>query len=662
HFSGLLHRQEGPVEELWKPYVSFNRRLARKMSGTVCKRSSSLRFLPRRQSKRFYPTCTLPLSTRRAPKTIQPGEWPLWRRASLRPLLLPSSNIWTGLLTQRFYLVNRQPVPEVLFTEAESEAEELQLERRNHKATYDPDENPDRQQANHNELMAPGTAHKWLPVGSEDRREDLSQELVQSLLRQEMRSRRRPRMRYPSEDPQLSELEQWLRLEEHMPVPIFQGQSVEQEHLKSTSESSARMVGDQSPWQDNKLMAPWGGLARVAHQLGDGRRSKLLPTIRAAKSNLLLAQEHHLYRHGSVAMDQFKQSERPAKKRSSRMIRREQEKEREEHGLGGGVGAKQLKGTAQRLEGSERALLKQHLADLLPVTQPHASFRIQYQRKAPTRQLLEEGRCQVNLERDLHSNPVKPYFHIQSDNLERSSSSSPHRGEFVSLQHRDGAMRPRAVELVRKPALMSLILQRPSRKIPSSLSRSSSLDVGASNIKQSRSGRGKLDLVSSESELESKSSLQRRMRASSARGTRPAQLQARKVQVAPLDLQTVSELQKPKLRRLPSETFRKLDSPHMAQVKELPHPFKNLELPRTKELEVATTSKQATLAKNYKYEVAVSYQKRGARSTSTKSRRVEPPRQPVVSSKVQVPEPKDPAMYTRTEASRRPETSRRLEM
>lgn len=47
-------------------------------------------------------------------------------------------------------------------------------------------------------------------------------------------------------------------------------------------------------------------------------------------------------------------------------------------------------------------------------------------------------------------------------------------------------------------------------------------------------------------------------------------------------------------------------------------------------------------------------------TVSKKSHKVRPPRLPVVSTKVQTPDPKDPEMYVRSERSRKSEVNRKL--
>jgi len=126
--------------------------------------------------------------------------------------------------------------------------------------------------------------------------------------------------------------------------------------------------------------APWGRTKETASQSGR------MPTIRAAKSALLLAQESRNKHHRLITKEVVYRPREPEPQA-------EQEEADPGHRPTGGG-----KRVAKR--SPERELLKQHLADLLAYVQDPGSFRIGYQPNAPTRQLLEQGKCHVSLRRD----------------------------------------------------------------------------------------------------------------------------------------------------------------------------------------------------------------------------------------------------------------------
>lgn len=234
-------------------------------------------------------------------------------------------------------------------------------------------------------------------------------------------------------------------------------------------------------------------------------------------------------------------------------------------------------------------MLKQHLADLLPVSEPHASFRIEYQPNAPTRQLLEQGRCHVSLHRELTSlGPVRPYSTVQGPDLERSTSvgidplglalmSPLCPGEVVPLHHMDGAKRPRAVKVVKKPSMLTL-LRREASKV-------TALTGPNWTTSSPRSAE--------EQETYSNHRQAREHHSPRPKGRLRSKLPAKEV-VA------LGEMQKAKLKRSPTESFRYVETSYRATVNDCPNPFKDLDAPRIMEMAVATSSKQANQARKYK--------------------------------------------------------------
>ncbi|XP_044249478.1 protein xmas [Drosophila takahashii] len=459
-------------ERLWRPYVNFNTRLTRKLS--AC---SSLKAMRRGSS-----SCVLPVNTRHAPKTVQGGKWPIWRHSSMRPLLLPSSNLWTSVLSQRFYaprlrpahedeeeLVERRAVPQLQVTQEECEEEEQQLQRRRdgsrlrHQQSARERKQKDQEEQLPSALMTPGLASKWRTTSSSTRRHREQQQNV----RMTTQTWRRHRRCQPSGGQRIqvvSELEGWRRSANHQPVPVFQGQPAEQEHLRHAScRTSARSMKDVQ--QSSKMVwepeerSPWARTMEIV-----GR----MPSIRAAQSSqssLLMAQEsrgkHHrlitkelVYRPIGASQDQQAEEDQPTSG-------------------GGGIKRRLAKRGAP-----ERALLQQHLADLLASTEPNGSFRIGYQPNAPTRQLLEQGKCHVSLRREqfIHLPAVLPKSLIQAADLE--VRESPRRESPATRLHRkDGAKRPRPVEVVVKPSLLTVIRQEALNWEPRLVRNAASLEV-----------------------------------------------------------------------------------------------------------------------------------------------------------------------------------------
>ncbi|KAH8256595.1 hypothetical protein KR026_005090, partial [Drosophila bipectinata] len=608
HMASLVSRSS-IQGDLWRPYVSFSTRLERKLAVVILKRYSSMRFLSTDLVTRRSSNCRLPIRSRYAPKTMQARHWHHWRKTNLRPLLLPSSNIWTGFLSNRCYAMKRRSVPQLELTEAEAEHEELIIERcrsnsklgevprRGYEDDEEDSDDSDTNQQQTLELMKPELAAKWVPVedrGAEPRRDHLLEKLkatrsgrtmAQSSVRRELRRHRRYSHRGRAFDPvPISELEEWRRSEEHLPVPDFQGGPVEQEHLQINSDSSsAQMVtrqsddeddedGRQSPlvWSEMKKMSPWGGLGRVAKQLGSRKKPSLLPTIKAAKSNLLLAEEHgyqgriRRLRQSNTSVDSLESLE--------------EAEDEEDHP------ASSKPADAAMSRPAERALLKQHLADLLPVSESRATpYRIEYQPNAPTRQLLEQGRCHVPLSREPASlGPVRPYSTVPGPDLERSTSvgidplglalmnlRSP--GKAINLHHMDGAKRPRVVQVVKKPSLLTL------------LGRDASMLAGKTGARRSTSAAPGLVEQTYSKHRQAK---ERAAPKSRCRSKLPAQ-----------EVVALGELQKAKLKRSPTESFRRVETSYRATVNEVPNPFKDLEAPRIMEKAVATSSMQANQAR-----------------------------------------------------------------
>ncbi|XP_037724658.1 protein xmas-1-like [Drosophila subpulchrella] len=659
HMASLAGSPEKETDVLWRPYVSFNTRLTRKLSGAMERRGSSINFLAKKGSQ-----TRLPVKTRYAPKTVQGREWPIWRLSSVRPLLLPSSNLWTGVLSQRFYVprlrpaeeeeVERLAVPQLNITREQAEEEEQQLQRRRdgsrlrnqhsqipmptRELAEDYQEHREenvghRQPYLPSELMTPEMASKWQTTNSTARRHR-EQQLLN--LEQQMKTQptvrmttqtwvsgnhKRQRSRQPSAQrvQVVSELEGWRRSANHQPVPVFGGQPAEQEHLRHAScKTSARSMKDiqetsKMVWEPEEK-APWGRTMETGSQSGP------MPTIRAAKSALLLAHESRGKHHRLITKEVVYRPREP-----------EPEAEQEEadpgHRPTGG-------GRRVARRSPERELLKQHLADLLATVQNSGSFRIGYQPNAPTRQLLEQGKCHVSLRRDqlMHLQFPRPNSLIQAADLE--VRESPRQAKVTTLHRKDGAKRPRPVEMVVKPSLLTVIRQEAvtwdhnGRRVDK---RSNSMAVRPKKEASLR------HLVRNASSLEFIVKAQ------------PKRTWEPKPQAS------VNEFHNVVIKKLPQVTS-KLDICKAA------HPFKDLEEPRTKEKEVAASWKQAHVARNYKYEASTSYRgnaypgKRcstkdmtegyflAKRSSSTavrgpqgSSKKVKPPRQPVVSPKVQVP-------------------------
>ncbi|XP_070132613.1 protein xmas [Drosophila bipectinata] len=722
HMASLVSRS-GIQGDLWRPYVSFSTRLERKLAVVILKRYSSMRFLSTDLVTRRSSNCRLPIRSRYAPKTMQARHWHHWRKTNLRPLLLPSSNIWTGFLSNRCYAMKRRSVPQLELTEAEAEHEELIIERcrsnsklgevprRGYEDDEEDSDDSDTSQQQTLELMKPELAAKWVPVedrGAEPRRDHLLEKLkatrsgrtmAQSSVRRELRRHRRYSHRGRAFDPvPISELEEWRRSEEHLPVPDFQGGPVEQEHLQINSDSSsAQMVtrqsddeddedGHQSPlvWSEMKKMSPWGGLGRVAKQLGSRKKPSLLPTIKAAKSNLLLAEEHgyqgriRRLRQSNTSVDSLESLEEAEDEEdhpvseSSRARSRQlslkgstakeaKVQNRSKVGEGGVAAPKPTKASSKPVDAAmsrpaERALLKQHLADLLPVSESRATpYRIEYQPNAPTRQLLEQGRCHVPLSREPATlGPVRPYSTVPGPDLERSTSvgidplglalmNLRSSGKDINLHHMDGAKRPRVVQVVKKPSLLTL------------LGRDASMVAGKTGARRSTSAAPGLVEQTYSKHRQAK---ERAAPKSRCRSKLPAQ-----------EVVALGELQKAKLKRSPTESFRRVETSYRATVNEVPNPFKDLEAPRIMEKAVATSSMQANQARMYqctklltkdgipsRKEPGSGYARGGLppKPESKKPLTVHPPRRPEVSPKVQTPDPKDPKMYVRMDSFRKP--------
>ncbi|XP_017056128.1 protein xmas-1 [Drosophila ficusphila] len=690
HLASLVRPPDTDTyQTLWRPYVNFNTRLTRKLSGAMERRGSSINFLGRSQSKHgphAQPSISvLPVRSRYAPKTVQGRKWPIWRQSSVRPLLLPSSNLWTGVLSQRFYgprlrpaeeeVVERRPVPQLLVTKEQSEEEELQLQRRRdtgrvrHHHSESPllernvesDEEEDQgeqetervreREREHrdrcrrpyilSELMTPELATKWL---TREPRSQPSAQMVTQTWTSGSHRRHRSRRSSCERSQVVSELEDWRRSANHQPVPIFQGQPVEQEHLRHAScKTSARSMKDvqEMVWEPKK-QKPWSRSKETASTSGP-----TIPTIRAAKSALLIAQESRgkqsrlitkelVYRpDSSYSSDSSEQDDQAADHHHHRRHRRHRS-------TGGGV--------------VERALLKEHFADLLFMDESKGPFRIGYHRNAPTRQLLEQGKCHVSLRREqfFHLQPVRPNSLIQAVDLEVRESP---RQAVTTLHRRDGARRPRPVETVVKPSLLTMIRQDAvtweKKKKGRQTADQRSSATGARPKKEASMRR----LVRNASSLE----LIRQAATTSIPTPTPTATATAKATatVGGNRPSLVNSYHKVMIKKLP------LVNSQLDLCQAAAHPFKDLEEPRTKEKEVATSWKQANAARNYKYEASTSYWSRAnpgkkssvrdmtegyflarrSSSTSVKgqqttsSRKVKPPRQPVVNSKVQVPPP-----------------------
>ncbi|XP_017067399.2 protein xmas-1 [Drosophila eugracilis] len=661
--------QNAQTHLLWRPYVNFNARLTRKLSGAMERRGSSISFLrrslPKGPNAKQSTTCVLPVKTRLAPKTLQGREWAIWRKSSVRPLLLPSSNMWTGVLSQRFYVprlgpaeeveeeVERQAVPQLRITREQAEDEEHLLQRRrdgsrlrNRQSEFpvperevDFSEHRDesrrhRQPYVPSELMTPELATKWITTKSSEKEHRAQQLLnlkhqmkIQPSVRMKTQTwvsgnRRRSRSRRPSVQkiPVVSELEGWRRSANHQPVPLFQGEPAEQEHLRHAScKTSARSMKDVQTsstmiWVPKDRL-PWGRTNLTSSQ------SVRRPTIRAAKSTNLMAQE-------SRAKHRLIPKEIVYRPRAARAELEAEEEEENDHSAHNGEDAKKT---------PEQAMLKEHLADLFPLSKPSGSYRIGYQPNAPTRQLLEQGKCHVSVRREqfIHLQPVRSRSLIQSSDLEVRESP---RQAVTTLHRRDGAKRPRPVEVVVKPSLLTIIRQHAhtwdnnGRRAAGKRSNS----IGVRPKKQASLRR----LVRNSSSLEFVVKTQ----------PKPKPTLEHKTQSSVNDFHNVA------IKKFPNVTS-KLGMWKAA------HPFKDLEEPRIKEKEVATSWKQANAARNYKYEATTSYRRKGnaakkisvrdmtesyflaKRNSSTSNKvskgsmkKVKPPRQPVINTKVQVPD------------------------
>ncbi|XP_043659057.1 protein xmas-1-like [Drosophila teissieri] len=672
HLTSLIERPDTSTRHLWRPYVSYSSRYARKLSGQMERRGSSISFLSRSLARKGQHSsstcCVLPVKTRYAPKTLQGREWPIWRQSSMRPLLLPSSNLWTGVLSKRFYVphvprlrpleeeeeVERRAVPQLRITKEQSEEEEQQLQRRKDgsrlrsecsdiylsKEEQDYNER-ERENRRHrqpyvpSELMTPELATKWQTTnatGSDRERQllDLGQQLkTRPSVRMTTHtwssgSQRRQRSRRSSaqRNPIVSELEGWRRLSNHQPVPVFQGEPAEQEHLRhASSRTSARcMTEDQEScqmvWEPQKR-STWQRTQMTSSKSGQ------MPSIRAAKSAVMMAQEARNKHHRLITKELVYRPRRPVD-----AVEAEGTEDPDPRHRPTGGGRKMAKGAP------ERALLKQHLADLLPVSQPVDSFRIGYQPNAPTRQLLEQGKCYVSLRREqfIHLHPVRPNSLIHAADLEMRESP---RQPVTTLHRRDGAKRPRPVEVVVKPSLLTVIRQN-----------AATWDHNSRKVAAKR-----CDLVGVRPKEQAY--LRRPVRnTSSVEAIVKAQ---RRPTSEPKSHTSASDYHRVASQRLPHVTS-KLDISKAAD------PFKDLDEPRIKEKEVAASWKQAHVAGSNKYEASTSYRRRAypgkkcttkdmtdgyflaKRSSSTaviaqaaSSRKVKPPKPPVVSPKVQVP-------------------------
>ncbi|XP_002101462.3 protein xmas-1 [Drosophila yakuba] len=672
HLTSLIERPDTNTRHLWRPYVSYSSRYARKLSGQMERRGSSISFLSGSQARKGQNSgsmcCVLPVKTRHAPKTLQGREWPIWRQSSMRPLLLPSSNLWTGVLSKRFYVprlrpveeveeVERQAVPQLMITKEQSEEEEQQLQRRKDGSRlrsecseiYLADREQDysereRENRRHrqpyvpSELMTPELATKWQTTnatGSDRERQllDLGQQLkTRPSVRMTTHTwssgnqrRQRSRRSSAQRNPIVSELEGWRRLSNHQPVPVFQGEPAEQEHLRHASrKTSARsMMQEQEScqmvWGERKR-SPWQRTEVICTS-----KSGRMPSIRAAKSAVMMAQEAR-NKHHRLITQELVYRPRPSTVDAAEAEGAEDQDAR--HRPTGG-GQKMSKGAP------ERALLKQHLADLLPVSQPEDSFRIGYQPNAPTRQLLEQGKCYVSLRREqfIHLQPVRPNSLIHAVDLEMRESP---RQPVTTLHRRDGAKRPRPVEVVVKPSLLTVIRQN-----------AATWDHNGRKVAAKR-----CDLV----------------------GVRPKeQAYERHLVRKTSSVEAIVKAQgkhtsEPKIQTLASDYHRAASQklPHVTSkldISKAADPFKDLDEPRIKEKEVAASWKQAYVAGNNRYEASTSYRRRAypgkkcttkdmtdgyflaKRSSSTtviatqaaSSKKVKPPKPPVVSPKVQVP-------------------------
>ncbi|KAH8366485.1 hypothetical protein KR084_011036, partial [Drosophila pseudotakahashii] len=678
---------ETGTQLLWRPYVNFNTRLTRKLSGAMERRGSSINFLGRslKTTRKGSSTCVLPVKTRHAPKTVQGGKWPIWRQSSMRPLLLPSSNLWTGVLSQRFYAprlrpaddeeeVERQAVPQLHVTREECEEEEQQLQRRRdgsrlrHPARERQEEKDEQRQEQEqeedfrqedrpyvpSELMTPELASKWQTTSS-SAREHREQQLLN--LEQQMKilpsvrmttqtwvsgNQRRYRSRQPGGGGQriqvVSELEGWRRSANHQPVPVFQGQPAEQEHLRHAScKTSARSMKDvqessKMVWEPEER-SPWGRTVEIVCP------SARMPTIRAAQSALMMAQESRSKHHRLITKELVYRPSAPEAVGEQEVAALDPH-----HRPTGGGGKRRV----ARRSGPERALLQQHLADLLAAVEPNGSFRIGYQPNAPTRQLLEQGKCHVSLRREqfIHLQTMLPKSLIQAADLE--VRESPRQSPVTTLHRRDGAKRPRPVELVVKPSLLTVIRQEAVNWDHNGQRRGRVVDKRSNSV-----GVRPKKVASLRRLVRSASSLEAIVRAQQQEQRKP------KRTAEPKPQSSVSEFHNVVIKKLPQVTTSKLDICKAA------HPFKDLEEPRTKEKEVAASWKQAHVARNYKYEASTSYRSqrhpgkrsstkdmtegyflakrssstaiKGSGSSSSSSKKVKPPRQPVVSPKVQVP-------------------------
>jgi len=177
--------------------------------------------------------------------------------------------------------VERQAVPQLNITREQAEEEEQQLQRRRdgsrlrnqhlpvplpaREVAEEEDQFQERREKNvhhrqaylPSELMTPQMASKWQTTNS-TARQHREQQLLN--LEQQMKTlptvrmttqtwvsgnHRRQRSRQPSAQrvQVVSELEGWRRSANHQPVPVFEGQPAEQEHLRHAScKTSARSM------------------------------------------------------------------------------------------------------------------------------------------------------------------------------------------------------------------------------------------------------------------------------------------------------------------------------------------------------------------------------------------------------------------------------------
>ncbi|XP_033168690.1 protein xmas-1 [Drosophila mauritiana] len=667
NLTSLIDRKDASTRHQWRPHVSHSTRHARKLPVQTERRGLSFSFLSRCLAKKGehsgLTSCVLSVKTRYAPKTLHGRALLFWRQSSMRPLLLPSSNLWTAVLSKRCYVprlrpaeeeeeVERRAVPQLRITKEQSEEEEHQLQRRKDGSRlrsecsefYLPmgeqdNSEPEEENRGHrqpyvaSELMTPELATKWQTTSVTERERQLlnleQQMKTQPSVRmttqtwfsgnqRRYRSRRSGAKRYHV----VSELEGWRRSSNHQPVPVFQGQPGEQEHLRHAShKASARSITDaqescQMVWEQKKK-SPW-------HRTVVTTSNKVrMPRIRAAKSAVMKAQEARDKHHRLISKELVY---RP--RRTVNAVQAEETEDQDTNHRHPGGSHKMSK------RAPERALLKQHLADLLAVSEPEDSFRIGYQPNAPTRQLLEQGKCYVSLRREqfINLHPVRPNSLILAFNLEvRDSPRQP----VTTLHRRDGAKRPRPVEVVVKPSLLTVIRQSAAnwdqngRKVPA---KKSNL-VGVRPKEHAYQRR----LVRNASTLEV-----------------IVKAQAKPTS-EPKSPSSATDYHRVASQKLPHVTSK-------ADIGKVADPFKDLDKPRIKEKEVAASWKQAYVVISKMYDAINPYRRRAypgkkcvvkdktdgyflaKRNSSTtaiaqpgSTKKVKPPKPPVVSPKVQVP-------------------------